>query len=108
MESRGTPAVGNTSEPVRPRRYKDTWNPTGSVFRRDELQTIMDFAVNKNLFVISDEIYETLVYDGRKHVSPASLKEAWSTPSLTSIRPICGSSPGTFRGSRSDRRGMRR
>lgn len=49
------------------------WNPTGTVFTRDELKEIMDFAVSRDLFVISDEIYETLIYDGRRHVSPAKL-----------------------------------
>lgn len=49
------------------------WNPTGTVLMREELQTVMRFAAAKDLFVISDEIYETLVYDGKKHISPASL-----------------------------------
>jgi N-succinyldiaminopimelate aminotransferase len=49
------------------------WNPTGTVFTRAELQEMMDFAVGHDLFVVSDEIYETLVYDGRRHVSPAAL-----------------------------------
>jgi len=44
------------------------WNPTGTVLRQAELQTVTDFAAAKNLFVISDEIYETLVYDGKKHI----------------------------------------
>jgi aspartate/methionine/tyrosine aminotransferase len=49
------------------------WNPVGTVLSRAELQVIMDFACARNLFVISDEIYEALIYDGRAHVSPASL-----------------------------------
>ena len=49
------------------------WNPVGTVFRRDELRDIMAFTVERGLFVVSDEIYEALVYDGRRHVSPASL-----------------------------------
>ena len=49
------------------------WNPVGTVLSRDELRAIMAFAVEHGLFVISDEIYEALVYDGRRHVSPASL-----------------------------------
>jgi aspartate/methionine/tyrosine aminotransferase len=51
------------------------WNPTGTVFTRAELQGFMDFASTHDLMVISDEIYETLVYDGRPHVSPAALSE---------------------------------
>src|SRR5262249_41839435 len=51
------------------------WNPVGSVLTRDELAGIMEFARARNLTVISDEIYEALVYDGRRHVSPASLSD---------------------------------
>ncbi|MSQ95544.1 MAG: pyridoxal phosphate-dependent aminotransferase [Gemmataceae bacterium] len=49
------------------------WNPTGTVFNRAELQEFIDFAIAHNLYVISDEIYETLIYDGCRHVSPAAL-----------------------------------
>jgi aspartate/methionine/tyrosine aminotransferase len=49
------------------------WNPVGSVFTPTELDEVMDFACQHQLFVISDEIYEALVYDGRAHISPASL-----------------------------------
>ncbi len=49
------------------------WNPAGTVWTRDELGACADFAANRNLTIISDEIYETLIYDGRRHVSPASL-----------------------------------
>lgn len=50
-------------------------NPTGSVYTREDLQEIADLALEHNLFVISDEIYDKLVYDGEKHVSIASLGE---------------------------------
>ena len=49
------------------------WNPVGTVFTRSELQEIMRFVEERDLAVISDEIYEALVYDGRRHLSPASL-----------------------------------
>lgn len=49
-------------------------NPTGMVYTKDELQKIADFAVAHNLYVISDEIYEHLIYEG-EHVSIASLGE---------------------------------
>jgi aspartate/methionine/tyrosine aminotransferase len=49
------------------------WNPTGSVFTAAELRECTDFAAAHDLRIISDEIYETLVYDGCRHVSPASL-----------------------------------
>src|SRR5437867_10813691 len=49
------------------------WNPTGTVFTRAELSACLDFAALHDLRVISDEIYEALVYDGQRHVSPAAL-----------------------------------
>jgi aspartate aminotransferase len=52
------------------------WNPVGTVLGRAELSAILDFAEARDLTVLSDEIYEGLVYDGRRHVSPASLSEA--------------------------------
>ena len=49
-------------------------NPTGMVYSLDELKKIADFAVSKDIFVISDEIYEKLIYDeDKKHISIASL-----------------------------------
>ncbi|MBT9143064.1 MAG: Aspartate aminotransferase [Dehalococcoidia bacterium] len=50
-------------------------NPTGQVYTRDELETVADVAVSHNLFVISDEIYEKLIYGDFAHVSIASLNE---------------------------------
>lgn len=47
-------------------------NPTGCCYERDELKMIAEIAVEKNIFVISDEIYEKLVYDGFEFVSIAS------------------------------------
>jgi aspartate/methionine/tyrosine aminotransferase len=49
------------------------WNPTGTVFSRSELADCMDFAATHGLRVLSDEIYEHLVYDGGRHISPATL-----------------------------------
>ena len=48
-------------------------NPSGKVFSRAELESIADLAISQNLFVFTDEIYEHFVYDGREHVSLASL-----------------------------------
>lgn len=51
-------------------------NPTGMVTSLDDLKMVADFAVEKDFFVISDEIYEKLIYDeGKKHISIASLGE---------------------------------
>ncbi|MCI0681470.1 MAG: aminotransferase class I/II-fold pyridoxal phosphate-dependent enzyme [Gemmataceae bacterium] len=49
------------------------WNPTGTVLTRDELAACVAFAERADLYVISDEIYENLIYDGRRHVSPAAI-----------------------------------
>ncbi len=51
------------------------WNPTGTVLSKAELAACTEFAAARNLTVISDEIYENLVYDGRRHVSPATLSD---------------------------------
>jgi len=48
-------------------------NPSGKVFGLEELKGIRDVAVRHDLVVFTDEIYEYFLYDGRKHVSPASL-----------------------------------
>jgi len=48
-------------------------NPTGKVFTREELQTIAALCQQWDVIAIADEIYEHLVYDGRTHVSIASL-----------------------------------
>lgn len=50
-------------------------NPTGTIYNRDELQIIADFCKEKDLFILSDEIYEPLIYGGEEHVSIASLSE---------------------------------
>src|SRR6476620_5348958 len=53
-------------------------NPTGSVYTREELQGIVEVAAEEYIYILSDEIYEKLVYDDAKHVSIASLsKEAY-------------------------------
>lgn len=49
-------------------------NPTGMVYGEAELKAIADFCLKHNLFVISDEIYEELVYDGVKHHSIATVE----------------------------------
>ncbi len=52
-------------------------NPTGAVYSKPELEAIVELALKHNIFILSDEIYEHLVYDNVKHFSPASFgKEA--------------------------------
>lgn len=48
-------------------------NPTGSVYTRAELEALGEILVRQGVVIISDEIYEKLVYDGTEHVSIASL-----------------------------------
>lgn len=50
-------------------------NPTGMLYSREELQAIADFVVEKDIYIISDEMYENLVYGDAKHVSIASLND---------------------------------
>ncbi|MGB0604635.1 MAG: pyridoxal phosphate-dependent aminotransferase [Candidatus Latescibacterota bacterium] len=50
-------------------------NPSGAVYTREELQALAEVAVQHGIFVLSDEIYEKLVYDGIEHVSIAALGE---------------------------------
>lgn len=48
-------------------------NPTGAVLSRKTLEEIAAVAIEHDLKIISDEVYESLIYDGRAHVSMASL-----------------------------------
>ena len=48
-------------------------NPTGVVFTREELQAIADIAIERDLIVPSDEVYEHLWYDGHPHIPIATL-----------------------------------
>ena len=48
-------------------------NPTGYALSKKELEQIAEIAVEHDLYLISDEVYENYMYDGLKHVSPASL-----------------------------------
>ena len=48
-------------------------NPTGTVLRREELQALADVAIEHDLVVITDEVYEHLTFDGHEHVPLATL-----------------------------------
>jgi aspartate aminotransferase len=53
-------------------------NPSGAVYTREELEKIVEVAAEEEIYILSDEIYEKLVYDEAEHVSIASLsKEAY-------------------------------
>lgn len=50
-------------------------NPTGAIYNKNELEKIAQFAQKHDIIIISDEIYEKLIYGEEKHVSIASLSE---------------------------------
>ena len=49
-------------------------NPTGKVFMRAEIEAIRDLCVRWNAYLITDEIYEHMLYDGAQHISPATIE----------------------------------
>src|SRR5690349_19570035 len=51
-------------------------NPTGSVYTPEEIKTLGDICVDKGVLIMSDEIYEHLLYDGARHQSIASFSAA--------------------------------
>ncbi|MFP4457473.1 MAG: pyridoxal phosphate-dependent aminotransferase [Clostridia bacterium] len=55
--------------------FNSPGNPTGTVYTKEELKAIADLAVKYDFYIISDEIYEKLIYDGLEHVSIASFNE---------------------------------
>jgi aspartate aminotransferase len=48
-------------------------NPTGSLYTREELKALSEVAAEEDIYILSDEIYEKLTYDGAEHVSIASV-----------------------------------
>src|SRR6185436_15201208 len=50
-------------------------NPSGAVYTREELSAIVEVAAEEEIYILSDEIYEKLVYDEAQHVSIASLSQ---------------------------------
>ena len=50
-------------------------NPTGAVYSEESLRALADLAIKHDFFIIADEIYEKLVYDGSRHFSIASISE---------------------------------
>lgn len=60
-------------------------NPTGRVMTRDELRCIADIAVDHELTVMSDELWEDILFDGRKHTSLASLNPSIADRTITAF-----------------------
>jgi aspartate/methionine/tyrosine aminotransferase len=50
------------------------WNPVGTVLTPAELRQVVDFAAARKLLILSDEIYESLIYDGRQATSTAAVR----------------------------------
>jgi aspartate aminotransferase len=70
------PSTETVAEAITPRTrllvLNSPSNPAGSVYTRDQMQGLADLAADRDLIVVSDEIYEKILYEG-EHVSPASL-----------------------------------
>ncbi|MFH0868167.1 MAG: pyridoxal phosphate-dependent aminotransferase [Candidatus Woesearchaeota archaeon] len=58
-------------------------NPTGAVYKKDDLKAITDLALDNNFYIVSDETYESMIYDGIKHFSAGSLSEEVKDITLT-------------------------
>lgn len=51
-------------------------NPTGAVLSKDEIETIIQIAEEKDLYIIADEIYRDFIYDGQEYISFADYEDA--------------------------------
>lgn len=49
-------------------------NPTGKVWEKEELLEVCDLAIKNDLYLMSDEVYEFLLFDGAKHIPTATLE----------------------------------
>lgn len=58
-------------------------NPTGAVYTRQEIEEIVSIALEHDVLILSDEIYEHLLYDGTRHFSPASLSREAAAITIT-------------------------
>jgi aspartate aminotransferase len=58
-------------------------NPTGSVYTKEEMEKIAEIAVGEGIIILSDEIYEKLVYADNKHISIASLSKEVAEHTIT-------------------------
>ena len=80
-----------TAQQIRGRNYTKTkaviinspGNPTGMIYSKEELQQIAEVCQEKDIWIISDEIYEKLIYGGEKHVSIAQLSDDAKKRTLT-------------------------
>lgn len=75
-------------------------NPTGTVYRDDELKMLLELSRERNLFLISDEVYREFAYDGRRATSvlefPEYAEHVIVADSLSKRYSACGIRLGTF------------
>ena len=62
-------------------------NPTGNVWREEELRAICEICIENNIVIISDEIHADIVYEGYNHIPTASLSEEIANQTLTLMAP---------------------
>jgi methionine aminotransferase len=65
-------------------------NPTGKCLTQNDINSLAEIIKDTNIFVVSDEVYEHIIFDGRKHISPATHAD------LKERTFICGSFGKTF------------
>jgi aspartate aminotransferase len=58
-------------------------NPTGAIYDESELAALVEVALEAGIYIMSDEIYEYLLYDGVRHVSPASFSKEAAASTIT-------------------------
>jgi len=58
-------------------------NPTGSVYSKEELEALVEVAASEDIIILSDEIYEKLIYNDKKHISTASVSPAAKDLTIT-------------------------
>ncbi|MEM7696999.1 MAG: pyridoxal phosphate-dependent aminotransferase [Verrucomicrobiota bacterium] len=58
-------------------------NPTGSVYTEDELKAIVEVAASEDVIILSDEIYEKLIYNEKKHISTAAISDEAKNLTIT-------------------------
>lgn len=81
--------------------YCNPNNPTGTVYTKKEIETLVSIAKKYNLFLIADEVYREFVFDNRKHVSILSYlkeipKQAILVDSLSKRYSLCGARVGVL------------
>ncbi len=90
--------ISKITEKTRAIMLANPGNPTGTVYREDEIRMIADIAKEHNLFIISDEVYKEYVYDGERFISFATLPDVADrvivTDSVSKRYSACGARIG--------------